>query len=208
MQSNRRNVQLRLMPSPFAPHRLAIALSLAAVVSCGHAVTPADGAEPDVTDAPAADTPGDDAVPDSQDAHVETCFPPCLEDIFALCPPTTPCVSQVDGTVAENYCYANGSTSRTESTASDVHAVAYRADGTVCFRFDYRRSVAGEPGSGEFLDGSGRVVATFSQSPSDLSHPTVSCGGIDYVVDTTRAVCADHYFVSVGPCTRGTCSVH
>jgi hypothetical protein len=176
---------------------------LGAVSACGHAVTPADTGTDAVIDVPTVPEESDDA----PDAVVEACFPPCLESVFAQCPPTVPCVSQIDGTEAENYCYASGSTSRVASTSTEVHAVAYRPDGSLCFRFDATRGAAGMAGSGVFLDATGRVIATFSQSDQDLHHPTVTCAGVDYVVDTTRSVCADHYFAAVGPCTRGTCSV-
>ena len=165
--------------------------------ACGQVATPMDVSTNDAVT-------GVDTI-DVREAG-DTCFPPCLEDLFAQCPPTAPCSYHAGAEPqSANYCYASGARSHAVQTASGAQGTVWRSDGSVCYSMDPQPADGGGVVV-RILDGQGSLVAEIAQDLQvDFNHLTVTCGPTTTVVDRTRAACRDHYYAAVGPCMPGTC---
>jgi hypothetical protein len=124
--------------------------------------------------------------------------PSCLRDLIAACPADGACRSNAtDGGPATLYCYAGGvqgHVTMTGSCVGDFHLVLQvrRPDGSPCYTYEDARGYMCESDSITWIDPSGTIVATASDT---VTGTTVRCAASGETLNCASSVS--------NPCTFG-----
>ena len=159
--------------------------------------------QPDVVSSP------ETSAPDTGDlAGGQSCFPPCLRQLFQACVPSGAC-TRTSG-VARLTCFANGVKIRHDGVSDMRGGLGYVTlpDGmTPCYR------MAAGPQMVIYQDGQGKLVATMSFPSAQSQKGTVMCEGDATIheIDFGAPECAGSRSGYAGEtamtCSPGACAV-
>lgn len=163
---------------PFSRYTRALSSSVA-LLALAAAAGPADAA-------PVAGSPKKPAL-----IAAASCYPPCVQDLRAMCTPVAPCTQNVPGTFETQgigaYCYANG----VKLATTQYTQTRLKADGTTCYSVEQPPVSSGTVTTLTWKNAAGTAVATETydyQTLGGLIH-TVTCGGTSYTIDLSSADC-------------------
>jgi len=124
-------------------------------------------------------------------AATTACFPPCLEDLKAMCVPSGTCTRNLPATQSDtavsSYCFMNG----VKIGSSVYNETRTKPDGSLCYSVDIMVDSTGTKYQYMWKNGAGALVATESLDYADMGgrYHTVTCGGTTTMVDMATPAC-------------------